>query len=530
MAVKAGWGIGFGTSGPKQTYTDKNQEIERTKTVIQNRQNQNMDITAQLQHYKNLTGQDYALPKTPSAVPSYTPLPTTPTDNSAYQLPTNNTAKWDQQAYLKQQLDGVNSIWDQQKEAQLLAYRNSQSQAIGKINQQKAETGTQYQSSRNQADVVNAQNVQRLQEMMAANGLNSSGENVTATAALASARQKSLGDLTLQEQQQMNDYDRQIGDINNPAQEQALIAQLEAQRAQALFEATGRADELGYQRERDAVTDNRYANEWNYNLGRDSISDQRYADDTNYKRSQDAYMNALQEAQVTGKYNGQDTYQAARDKLEDAKWDKTFEYQKGRDNMADNQWRQELLWQKKQFASDDAWRKYTFNNMSATDKANLEWNKKQFGEEMAWKMYETQYNGNIELSKNQAAINGYTNASTGAISTVSNSGGSAAKGTASFNKNMAAAVATGKVNSAWVPILTEIVKRESGFNPTAKNPKSTAYGYGQFLKSTRAQYEKKTGLSYDNPVNQLIMMAQYVKDRYKTPENALAFWNKNHWY
>jgi SLT domain-containing protein len=94
---------------------------------------------------------------------------------------------------------------------------------------------------------------------------------------------------------------------------------------------------------------------------------------------------------------------------------------------------------------------------------------------------------------------------------------------------MSAAVNMG-LPKEWTPVLSEIVKRESSFDPTAKNPKSSAYGYGQFLKSTRAEYEKKTGLNYDNPVHQLVMMGQYVKDRYKNPANALAFWNKNNYY
>jgi hypothetical protein len=99
----------------------------------------------------------------------------------------------------------------------------------------------------------------------------------------------------------------------------------------------------------------------------------------------------------------------------------------------------------------------------------------------------------------------------------------------SFQANVSAAIKKG-LPKEWVPVLSEIVKRESSFNPKAKNPHSTAYGYGQFLDSTRQQYEKKTGLSYDDPSNQLVMMGQYVKDRYGTPEKALAFWNKNHWY
>lgn len=100
----------------------------------------------------------------------------------------------------------------------------------------------------------------------------------------------------------------------------------------------------------------------------------------------------------------------------------------------------------------------------------------------------------------------------------------------SFKANLNTALAQSGFDPGWAVPLTEIVKRESSFNPKAQNPNSTAYGYGQFLNSTRANYEKKLGLSYDNPVNQLVMMMHYVKDRYKTPEAALNFWNKNKWY
>jgi hypothetical protein len=103
-------------------------------------------------------------------------------------------------------------------------------------------------------------------------------------------------------------------------------------------------------------------------------------------------------------------------------------------------------------------------------------------------------------------------------------------GYAAYTTHLAAAMVKGGFSAGWAPLITEIVKRESGFNPNAKNPTSTAHGYAQFLKSTRSNYEKKYGLSYSNPVNQLVLMMHYVQDRYKTPANALAFWNKNHWY
>jgi hypothetical protein len=103
-------------------------------------------------------------------------------------------------------------------------------------------------------------------------------------------------------------------------------------------------------------------------------------------------------------------------------------------------------------------------------------------------------------------------------------------GSQGFNNDLSAAFSRSSFPAEWAGALTELVRRESSFNPNAKNPKSTAYGYAQFLNSTRANYEKKTGLSYNDPVNQLVMMMQYVKDRYGTPQAALNFWDKNKWY
>lgn len=99
-----------------------------------------------------------------------------------------------------------------------------------------------------------------------------------------------------------------------------------------------------------------------------------------------------------------------------------------------------------------------------------------------------------------------------------------------FTKDLSVALSRSGTSPEWAKGITELVKRESGFNPKAKNPTSSAHGYAQFLTSTRKNYEKKLGLSYDVPANQLVMMMQYVKERYGSPDKALAFWNKNHWY
>jgi hypothetical protein len=313
--------------------------------------------------------------------------------------------------YLDETRGNVNKLYDAQKNTRLQQLKAQRDAAMGKINQQKQGTKQDYYNQRNQADVVNTQNVTRLRELMAANGVNASGESLTFQAGANSDRQNSLNSLNQQEQFQMNEYANQISALNNPAEEQAIISQIESERAKALLDA---------------------------------------------------------------------------------------------DNTA----------------TERAWRSHTFNNMSATEKAQLEWAKSQYGEDAAWRMFELQYNGNMQQSMNQAQI--------GALGFNGQQGGGGS-GPQAFQQHMSQAVARG-VDSSWVPLLSEIVKRESSYNPSAKNPKSTAYGYGQFLSSTRSNYEKKTGLNYSDPVNQLIMMAQYVKDRYGTPANALAFWNKNHWY
>lgn len=77
-----------------------------------------------------------------------------------------------------------------------------------------------------------------------------------------------------------------------------------------------------------------------------------------------------------------------------------------------------------------------------------------------------------------------------------------------------------------------IIQHESGGNPTAQNPTSTAFGIWQGLDTTRATYAARFG--YDpgtTDVNQqLTMFRAYIADRYGTPEAAMQFWQKNGWY
>lgn len=73
----------------------------------------------------------------------------------------------------------------------------------------------------------------------------------------------------------------------------------------------------------------------------------------------------------------------------------------------------------------------------------------------------------------------------------------------------------------------KLVMMESGWNNTAQNPTSTAFGIGQFLDSTWGGYGfQKTS----DPSTQIKAMIKYVSSRYGTPSNALRFHLQNGWY
>jgi hypothetical protein len=74
-----------------------------------------------------------------------------------------------------------------------------------------------------------------------------------------------------------------------------------------------------------------------------------------------------------------------------------------------------------------------------------------------------------------------------------------------------------------------IIMRESGWNPFAQNPTSTAFGLGQLIYSQRQAYLGAAADTTDCAL-QLKAFRAYVANRYGTAENAWAFWQAHHWY
>lgn len=73
----------------------------------------------------------------------------------------------------------------------------------------------------------------------------------------------------------------------------------------------------------------------------------------------------------------------------------------------------------------------------------------------------------------------------------------------------------------------KLIFKESSWNPNAKNPKSTAYGLGQFLDKT---WDLVPQSKTSNPYDQLDAMFHYVENRYGSGCKAWNFWLNNNWY
>ncbi|MEV6211084.1 transglycosylase SLT domain-containing protein [Kitasatospora sp. NPDC051914] len=75
---------------------------------------------------------------------------------------------------------------------------------------------------------------------------------------------------------------------------------------------------------------------------------------------------------------------------------------------------------------------------------------------------------------------------------------------------------------------SEIVKRESGWNYTATNASSGAYGLVQALPGS-----KMASVADDwrtNPATQIKWGLNYMNSRYGSPCGAWSFWQSHHWY
>lgn len=73
----------------------------------------------------------------------------------------------------------------------------------------------------------------------------------------------------------------------------------------------------------------------------------------------------------------------------------------------------------------------------------------------------------------------------------------------------------------------ELIRKESNCRAEAQNPTSTAYGIMQFLNGT---WKGVGCVKTSDPVEQIRCGDKYIKARYSSWSNALAFHKANGWY
>jgi hypothetical protein len=91
------------------------------------------------------------------------------------------------------------------------------------------------------------------------------------------------------------------------------------------------------------------------------------------------------------------------------------------------------------------------------------------------------------------------------------------------------AMALEGVPASWQPGLTYIMARESGGKVDAQSPVHSARGLYQ-LTAANYHYNPQGTASFGNAVEEAQGGIRYIRARYGTADNAMAFWNRHHWY
>lgn len=207
---------------------------------------------------------------------------------------------------------------------------------------------------------------------------------------LAMSRQAELGNL-------YQDINAQNFETNN------ALARVPVEQMAREYEILNQLEQLGWEREFAEKQLSQSDRHFLADLGlrRDQFDFSKFTDQRNFD-----YTAGID----TRNFN----YQLGRDARRDAEWESEQKYnrwwnQYQHNNLSAAQrdasslaWNQ-LQEQKRQFNSETEWRKFTYNNMSASEKAQHDRLEEQFGKEMAWNLTQLEMiqNHDLEMAKAQ---------------------------------------------------------------------------------------------------------------------------------
>jgi hypothetical protein len=85
------------------------------------------------------------------------------------------------------------------------------------------------------------------------------------------------------------------------------------------------------------------------------------------------------------------------------------------------------------------------------------------------------------------------------------------------------------VPASWQPGLTFIMAQESGGEVGVHSPIHSARGLYQ-LTAANYHYNPRGAASFGHAVEEAQGGIRYIRDRYGTADNAMAFWHRHRWY
>ena len=231
----------------------------------------------------------------------------------AQQQAQNNQQPAQQVNYLQQSKEAAQNAARQRMEAniQQIEYNrplyNQQYDALARQNYQG------YMSSKEQ-----------LANELASQGLYNSGYSDSAKVAQTTAYRELQNQNEQERLRRLAELDQQIAQarLNGDAD----LNDLEAEYAQLLQEQANKDRAFAYQKERDAIEDNRYNQKWQYQLDRDKVDDDRYNQKWQYQLDRDKVDD--------DRYNQKWNYNVDQDAKDWAWKERQFAYQREQDAIA----------------------------------------------------------------------------------------------------------------------------------------------------------------------------------------------------
>lgn len=231
----------------------------------------------------------------------------------AQQQAQNNPQPAQQANYLQQAREAAQNAARQRMEAniQQIEYNrplyNQQYDALARQNYQG------YMSSKEQ-----------LANELASQGLYNSGYSDSAKVAQATAYRELQNQNEQERLRRLAELDQQIAQarLNGDAD----LNDLEAEYAQLLQEQANKDRAFAYQKERDAIEDDRYNQKWQYQLDRDKVDDDRYNQKWQYQLDRDKVDD--------DRYNQKWNYNVDQDAKDWAWKERQFAYQREQDAIA----------------------------------------------------------------------------------------------------------------------------------------------------------------------------------------------------